>query len=67
MQVPEGGWFPLAIAAVVLCLTAIWHWGALLQLRHSRACSARLVDDLLRDYRQAAHARWLPRSQALSR
>ena len=57
MQVPQGGWFPLAIAAVVLCLTAIWHWGSLLRLRHSQACSARLVEDLLQDYKERASTR----------
>lgn len=57
VQVPEGGWFPLAIATVVLCMTAIWHWGSLLRLRHSQACSARLVEDLIHDYREHAGAR----------
>ena len=57
MQVPQGGWFPLAIAAVVLCMTAIWHWGSLLRLRHSQACSARLVEDLLQDYKEHASTR----------
>ena len=56
-KVPEGGWFPLAIAAVVLCMTAIWHWGSLLRLRHSLTCSERLVEDLLQDYREHAGAR----------
>ena len=56
-KVPEGGWFPLAIAAVVLCMTAIWHWGSLLRLRHSQTCSERLVEDLLHDYREHAGAR----------
>ncbi len=58
MQVPQGGWFPLAIAAVVLCMTAIWHWGSLLRLRHSQACSARLVEDLLQDYKEHASTRY---------
>ena len=57
MQVPQGGWFPLAIAAVVLCMTAIWHWGSLLRLRHSQVCSARLVEDLLQDYKEHASTR----------
>lgn len=57
LQVPQGGWFPLAIAAVVLCMTAIWHWGSLLRLRHTQACSARLVEDLLHDYNEHASAR----------
>jgi len=46
-QVPRGGWFPLVVAAVVLCVAATWHWGSLLRLRHSRARSHRLVEQLL--------------------
>ncbi len=48
-QVPQGGWFPLVVAVVVLCIAATWHWGSLLRLRHSRARSHDLVEELLRE------------------
>ena len=47
-QVPDGGWFPLAMAVVVFAVAAVWHWGCMLRLRAGRASSARLIEDLLR-------------------
>lgn len=47
-QVPHGGWFPLAVAAVVFAVAALWHWGCVLRLRAEHASSVRLVEDLLR-------------------
>ncbi len=46
-QVPSGGWFPLVVAAAVLAIAALWHWGCLLRLRAGRAGSVRLIEDVL--------------------
>jgi K+ transporter len=45
--VPSGGWFPLVVAAAVLAIAALWHWGCLLRLRAGRAGSVRLIEDVL--------------------
>ncbi|BDA48595.1 Potassium transporter 23 [Coccomyxa sp. Obi] len=48
-KVPRGGWFPLLVASVVLCIAATWHWGSLLRLRNSRSRSHKLVEELLQE------------------
>ncbi len=33
-QVPEGGWFPISLAIVVLSMCLLWHWGTCRKMRY---------------------------------
>ena len=60
MQVPQGGWFPLAVAAVVMAVAATWYWASLLRLRHGLKSSQRLVEELMLDSDAAAAGMCVP-------
>ena len=47
MQVPDGGWFPLVFAAVLLGIGLIWQWGTSLKLHSAGTSKQQELDGLL--------------------
>ncbi|KAK9828827.1 hypothetical protein WJX72_002281 [[Myrmecia] bisecta] len=46
-KVPRGGWFPLAMAAVLLFISYVWHWGSANKLAVSQHTQHQLLESLL--------------------